>query len=123
MGATTSSVEAGQADAQNSLGLCYMNGRGITADAREAVKWWTRADAPRADAEGHAGAQYNLGLCYATARGTRAQLQVKAIDRGLTHQQPTVTTAAGGGEQPRRRRAGRPGPARGGRAAARRPAA
>jgi TPR repeat protein len=36
-----------------------MAGTGVTADAREAVRWYLRA------AEvGHANAQINLGVCY-----------------------------------------------------------
>ena len=27
-------------DAMNNLGLCYMNGTGVSEDEQEAVKWW-----------------------------------------------------------------------------------
>ena len=57
-------AEAGDAGAQYNLGICYTNGTGVAADARAAVKWYTRA----AEA-GDAGAQRNLGVCYADGTG------------------------------------------------------
>ena len=56
-------------DAQVYLGLCYGDGFGVAADAREAVKWYTRA----AEA-GHVSAQYNLGACYADGDGVARDL-------------------------------------------------
>jgi len=55
--------------AQCSLGTCYAHGTGVAADAREAVKWFTRA----AEA-GHASAQINLGSCYANGSGVARDL-------------------------------------------------
>jgi len=52
-------AEAGHADAQFNLGICYSNGDGVAKDAEQAVSWFRRA----AEA-GHAAAQFNLGICY-----------------------------------------------------------
>ena len=55
---------AGQAEAQNNLGLMYAEGRGVAQDEVQAVRWYRRA------AEQHlAAAQRNLGLAYAEGRG------------------------------------------------------
>jgi len=53
-------ADAGDADAQFSLGGCYSQGDGVAKDAEQAVSWYRRA----ADA-GDADAQFNLGVCYA----------------------------------------------------------
>ena len=50
--------------AQFNLGVCYERGTGVATDAREAVKWYTRA----AEA-GHTIAQNNVGWCYANGEG------------------------------------------------------
>ena len=57
-------AEAGDADAQDNLGLRYVNGRGVPQDDAEAVRWYRLA----AD-QGFARAQFNLGVRYATGRG------------------------------------------------------
>ena len=49
-------AEAGDAEAQNNLGLMYFNGRGVAQDDAEAVAWYRRAAE-----QGFANAQYNLG--------------------------------------------------------------
>ena len=49
-------AEAGDAEAQNNLGLMYFNGRGVAQDEAEAVAWYRRAAE-----QGFANAQYNLG--------------------------------------------------------------
>jgi len=36
-------AEAGNANAQYNLGLCYYKGAGVTKDEKEAVNWWTKA--------------------------------------------------------------------------------
>jgi hypothetical protein len=46
------------------LGLCYCNGRGVTQNTAEAVRWWSLAAK-----QGDAAAQYKLGLCYCNAQG------------------------------------------------------
>ncbi len=57
-------AEAGDAEAQFSLGSMYANGEGVPQDDAEAVRWFRLA----AD-QGHARAQYNLGVMYANGRG------------------------------------------------------
>ncbi len=57
-------AEKGNLEAQNSLGVCYANGRGVAKDEIEAVKWYRKV----ADQNLAAG-QFNLGLSYATGRG------------------------------------------------------
>jgi hypothetical protein len=49
----------GDADAQNSLGEAYYNGKGVSENNVEAVKWYRKA----VD-QGLARAQFNLGVCY-----------------------------------------------------------
>jgi TPR repeat protein len=57
-------ADQGLADAQNSLGVMYHNGRGVPQNYAEAVKWYRLA----AD-QGYAEAQTNLGVMYANGRG------------------------------------------------------
>ena len=57
-------AEQGLALAQHNLGFMYQQGRGVTQDDREAVRWY------RAAAEqGNAKAQTNLGFMYYRGRG------------------------------------------------------
>ncbi|MDR2763209.1 MAG: sel1 repeat family protein, partial [Planctomycetaceae bacterium] len=48
----------GDAAAQFTLGLCYYDGKGVTKDLIEAVKWYRKAAE-----QGNSKAQYILGLC------------------------------------------------------------
>jgi hypothetical protein len=57
-------AEQGDERAQQTLGLIYYRGRGVTADHHEAVKWFRRA-ANR----GNASAQFYLGLMFAEGQG------------------------------------------------------
>ncbi len=57
-------AEAGDAEAQVTLGLAYSFGRGVPQDDVEAVRWYRLA----AD-QGDAGGQVNVGLMYADGRG------------------------------------------------------
>jgi hypothetical protein len=57
-------AEQGEAEAQDDLGLKYVNGEGVPNDDVEAARWYRRA----AD-QGHAGSQVNLGFMYANGRG------------------------------------------------------
>jgi TPR repeat protein len=50
--------------AQNNLGVMYQEGRGVTRDYVEAVKWYRTAAE-----QGHITAQYNLGEMYANGDG------------------------------------------------------
>ena len=55
----TNAANKGDAEAQNMLGLMYINGRGVPQDYNQAASWFRKA----AD-QGDAKAQYNLGLMY-----------------------------------------------------------
>ena len=57
-------AEKGEAYPQFSLGNMYLDGRGVTKDEVEGVKWYRKA----AD-QGYAPAQYFLGRMYADGRG------------------------------------------------------
>ncbi|MBQ1931964.1 MAG: sel1 repeat family protein, partial [Muribaculaceae bacterium] len=57
-------AEQGNAWAQNNLGDCYYNGRGVDQNYDEAVKWYRKAAK-----QGNAPAQYNLGYCYYNGHG------------------------------------------------------
>ena len=57
-------AEAGVAEAQSELGMCYFKGRGVAKDYEEAVKWWTKAAE-----QGDALAQFCLGNTYFTGEG------------------------------------------------------
>ena len=58
------SAEAGEAQAQNTLGLRYGAGLGVPQDAAEAVRWYRLAAA-----QGDTRAQYNLGVMYGDGEG------------------------------------------------------
>ena len=58
------SAEAGEAQAQLTLGLRYGAGLGVPQDAAEAVRWYRLAAA-----QGHASAQNTLGVMYGTGEG------------------------------------------------------
>ena len=55
----TLKAKSGEAEAQNALGEAYYDGKGVTENLTEAVKWFTKA----AEQE-NAKAEYNLGNCY-----------------------------------------------------------
>ena len=57
-------AEQGMALAQNSLGVNYYNGEGVTQDYAEAVKWWRKAAE-----QGNAVAQSNIGEAYRDGLG------------------------------------------------------
>ena len=65
-------ADQGHADAQNYLGLMYLDGEGVPEDYAAAVSWFRKAAE-----QGHAIAQTNLGDMYATGRGV-AQAYVQA---------------------------------------------
>ena len=66
-------AEAGDADAQNNLGACYANGRGVAQSWERAARWYRKA------AEGgEADAQYWLGVCCDEGRGVE-QDQEEAV--------------------------------------------
>ena len=57
-------AEQGDARAQYNLGSMYYNGKGVTQDYKEAVKWYTKAAE-----QGYAVAQSNLGYMYFNSEG------------------------------------------------------
>ena len=62
-------AEQGYADAQNNLGLMYVNGYGMERNYRQAVEWFRKAAE-----QGHALGQNNLGWVYETGRGVERDL-------------------------------------------------
>lgn len=57
-------AEQGNAQAQNSLGAMYYNGKGVAQDFKEAAKWYRLAAV-----QGNASAQLNLGAMYYEGQG------------------------------------------------------
>src|SRR6266481_4879312 len=57
-------AEAGDADSEYRLGLCYYNGEGVAKDFSEAVKWFRKSAE-----QGFAQAQGYLGRCYLRGEG------------------------------------------------------
>ena len=57
-------AESGDVDAQNALGRRYDEGRGVTENDTEAVKWFRKAAE-----QGNAAAQAGLGLAYELGEG------------------------------------------------------
>lgn len=60
---------AGQAEAQNKLGVMYATGDGLTEDRKEAAQWFFKAAV-----QGHAKAQNNLGNAYYSGNGVQRDL-------------------------------------------------
>ncbi len=59
-----SAAEQGDASAQYSLGVMYVNGQGVTKDYEQAVAWYRKAAE-----QGHSSAQSNLGVMYDNGQG------------------------------------------------------
>src|SRR5208283_3247834 len=59
-----SKAEHGDAHSQVALGLLYENGKGVTQDYKEAVKWYLKAAE-----QGNAIGQSNLGVMYEHGKG------------------------------------------------------
>jgi uncharacterized protein len=59
-------ADQGNAKAQFKLGFMYENGKGVTKDNIEAVKWYRKAAE-----QGHAWAQTNLGVMYMLGKGVK----------------------------------------------------
>ncbi len=57
-------AEAGNAAAQNSMGVLYENGQGVQKDLVVAAKWYLRSAL-----NGSTDAQFNVGLMYEGGRG------------------------------------------------------
>ena len=63
-------AEAGNAEAQFSLGEMFFAGHGVPQDYAEARRWYGMAAA-----QGHAGAQCGLGEIYAEGKGVPQDMQ------------------------------------------------
>ena len=70
----TLKAKSGEAEAQNALGEAYYDGKGVTENLPEAVKWFTKA----AEQE-NAKAQYNLGICYYYGYGVQYRDRREAV--------------------------------------------
>ena len=57
-------AEQGDAKPQNALGVLYREGKGVSQNFREALRWFHLAAE-----QGYAGGQYNLGMMYENGRG------------------------------------------------------
>jgi uncharacterized protein len=66
-------AEAGDANSEYILGLCYDEGKGVAKDQVEAAKWYRKAAE-----QNHAKAQYNLGVRYDEGKGVEKD-QVEAV--------------------------------------------
>jgi len=62
-------AENGNAQAQNSLGALYYNGKGVTKDFKDALKWYRLSAA-----QGNISAQVNLASMYYEGEGTAEDL-------------------------------------------------
>lgn len=67
-------AKSGEAEAQNALGEAYYDGKGVTENSTEAVKWFTKA----AEQE-NAKAEYNLGNCYYYGYGVQYKDRGEAV--------------------------------------------
>lgn len=76
-------AEAGDSNAQNTLGVCYYTGRKVAKNYETALKWWSVAAK-----SSHAEAIANMGLCYQLGHGTKqdsvmaVKLYKQSIKRG-----------------------------------------
>src|SRR5438105_865288 len=59
-------ADKGEAEAQNTMGLAYKNGRGVPQDFAQALTWFQKSAE-----QGNAAAQRNLGLMYADPKGAK----------------------------------------------------
>ena len=64
-------AEAGDAEAQHSLGVAHENGQGVTSSYTVAREWYEKAAAQE-----HAPSQYALGLFYEEGKGVRSNPRV-----------------------------------------------
>lgn len=68
----STAAKYGNAMAQNYLGECYEEGKGVEEDFNEAVSWYTKAVE-----QGNASAQYHLAQCFDFLIDVRQHLEVK----------------------------------------------
>ena len=67
-------AKSGEAEAQNALGEAYYDGKGVTENLTEAVKWYKKAAFQE-----NAKAQYNLGTCYDYGYGVQYEDRKEAV--------------------------------------------
>ncbi len=79
-------AQKGDADAQFYLGLCYTDGRCVTKDDIQAVKWYRKAAE-----QGDADAQFRLGMSYNNAEGVLMDLVQAALWFRKAAEQPVVS--------------------------------
>ena len=84
----------GDAAAQTRLALCYFEGKGVSTDYKEAIKWFRKA------AElGNADAAYHLGLCYSGGYGVDTDYEqalrwhLTAAARGKKHAEKNINVS------------------------------
>lgn len=68
------SAEAGDASAQNKLGLLYDEGNGVPQNSIQAKEWFEKAAM-----QGHTGAQLNLGTLYLEGKGAPQSPQMALV--------------------------------------------
>lgn len=84
-------AEKGFAEAQDKLGILYVNGLGCNKDEVKAFEWFMKAAK-----QGHAGAQRNIGVCYDKGTGCTQdyvkafEWYLKAANQGLAAAQYTI---------------------------------
>ena len=76
-------AQQGQADAQFILAFMYDNGRGVTQDYKQAVKWYRKVAE-----QGKAYAQYKLALMYVYGKGVKQ-------DKKLAHMWLNIAASLG----------------------------
>lgn len=87
----TLKAKSGEAEAQNDLGEAYYDGKGVTENLPEAVKWFTRA----AEQE-NVKAENNLGNCYYYGNGVykdygeAVKWYTKAAEQGYAEAQNSL---------------------------------
>ena len=64
------SADQGYASAQNSLGDCYYEGKGVEQDYRKAIEWYQKAAG-----QGYDEAQYHLGDCIITEKASNKTME------------------------------------------------
>ncbi len=91
-------AEAGNAEAQNDLGIMYAEGKGVPLDFTEAVRWIRRAAE-----QGFGAAQFNLGVKHYRGRGVpqsygeAAKWFRKAAGQGVVQAQQSLGVMYGMG--------------------------
>lgn len=66
-------ADRGHSMAQNNLGVCYENGKGVSPNILEAIKWYRRSAE-----QGNADAQYNMGRVLFNGKGVEKNIHEAA---------------------------------------------